>query len=385
LAKSRPPAQNLTEFYLWISLGGVLGGIFNALLAPQIFDHLVEYPLVIVLACLLVPEFRARGRPSLASTGVARLSAVASSMFWVMFGLGCGCIFYELSFGDDRHSIHFMERNFFGVVRVRVNQNYREMIHGTTSHGMQCRIPGREREPLTYFTRVSPIGQVFNAFSGSKAKQKVAVIGLGAGTLACYAERGQQWTFYEIDPAVERIARDPRYFTFLADAERCGAKVQVVLGDGRLQLGKASVQYDMLVLDAFSSDSVPVHLLTREGVDLYLRKLAPTGILAFHLTNNYLRLASVVAALADDLGLACLVQRDFDISQIEFAAGRYPSQWVVLARRPEDLGPLRWDSRWRKPAGDARHQVWTDDYSNLLSVFIWDQEEEYRREVGGSR
>jgi spermidine synthase len=373
LAQTRPSARHLTEYYLWISIGGVAGGIFNAVLAPQLFNRILEYPLIIVVACLLRPHFWPK-TPAFGPEGSRAQEVLPGTTCWLVFGLAAGYFFYQGSYGPLRQSIKLIERNFFGVVSVRGNASFLQMIHGTTSHGMQCHSPGREREPLAYYTRISPIGQLFDAFSGEDAKTRVAVMGLGAGTLASYAEKQQHWTFYEIDPIVDRIARDPSYFTYLQDAERRRAQVRVVLGDARLQMEKSTEHYDLIVLDVFSSDSVPVHLLSREALRMYLSKLENHGLLAFNITNAYLDLRPIVASLAHDARVIGLVQRDYDVSQAEIQLGRYPSQWAVMARTIDDLGPLARSSRWRRLSTNGEARVWTDDYSNLLSAFIWHQE-----------
>jgi spermidine synthase len=194
------------------------------------------------------------------------------------------------------------------------------------------------------------------------------VIGLGIGTLAAYATPGQRWTFFEIDPSVERIARDPRFFTYLADAP---TQVEVVLGDARLSLARVQREaYDVIVLDAFSSDAVPVHLLTREAIELYLTRLGPGGTLAFNITNRHVRLEGVLGALARTLGLTSAVRYD----QLEDAPrrpGLFPARWLLMARHPEDLGPHVRPPRWRPPAVPVGQAVWTDDHSSLVPVLRW--------------
>jgi spermidine synthase len=187
--------------------------------------------------------------------------------------------------------------------------------------------------------------------------------------MACYQQPGDFLTYYEIDPAVKRIASDPRYFTFL---QQCGSAVQTVLGDARLKLRAApDGSYDLIVLDAFSGDRIPMHLMTREALALYIRKLAPGGILAFHISNLYLQLAPTLSALAQDAGMLCLVTERNSISQSEADAGKLPSTWVVMARSRTDLGALETDARWGSVAVPLGTQVWTDDYSNLLRLIKW--------------
>jgi hypothetical protein len=200
----------------------------------------------------------------------------------------------------------------------------------------------------------------------------VAIVGLGAGTLACYARRGESWTFYEIDDAVVRIAEDPRYFSYLADARERGATVAIVGGDARLRIGDApDGGYRLIVLDAFSSDAVPVHLLSREAIALYLRKLAPGGVLAFNLSNRYLDLDPLMGVQARAAGLACRIRYDVGVSPEERRAGKLPSIWALVARREDDLAGLAGDPRWRLPIQRPGAIAWTDDYSDLASYLVF--------------
>jgi hypothetical protein len=261
----------------------------------------------------------------------------------------------------------YAARTFFGVYRVRVDDrlHYRFMFHGPTLHGMQSTLPERRAESLSYFHRSGPIGQVFAVVPRASAAQEVAVVGLGVGSLASYAGPAQRWSFYEIDPAVERIARDPAYFTYL---QSCGARCSVVIGDARVSLGRArSQQFGVIILDAFSSDAIPIHLLTREALSLYLSRLAPGGVIALHISNLHLSLAPVLGRLAGDQGLAALWQRE-PATAGSFDEGKFPSEWMVLARDPGDLGKLARDPRWAQPPVRPSTPLWTDDFSNILSV-----------------
>jgi spermidine synthase len=435
LARLRPPAQYLTQFYLWLAVGGVLGGLFNALLAPLVFNAIIEYPLVLVLACLLRPRLDAdedeqgkrkkeRGKKEeepagasffpfsffLAPLGrdVALAAALGlltaglvlglQSLGWehgslsvglmfglpaalcytfldrpIRFGLGIGALLlagalYQGVYGGtiDR------ERSFFGVHRVTIDATGTQhlLVHGNTVHGRQVMEPEPRDEPLTYYHRSGPIGQVFGAFSGPAAKPEVGIVGLGAGSLAAYGESGQHFTYYEIDPTVVRIARDPRYFTFLRDTK---ATLDIVLGDARLTLRDAPERrFGLLVMDAFSSDAIPLHLLTREALAMYVSKLADDGVLAFHVSNRYLILQPVLADLARDARLLCWGQNDVELTEDEKKLGKSPSQWVLMARKRDHLGKLARDERWLQLGGRPGVPVWTDDFSNLFSVFKWD-------------
>jgi hypothetical protein len=432
LARQRPDPRHLTAFYLWMSLGGVLGGLFNAIVAPLLFTGVVEYPLTLVFACLLVPAFHRRdAEPALpldklgnrlskgaqsrqklverrarlldlllpAVAGVlTALLLVALPSFAVgpgaalafgapallclsftrrplRFGLGVGAVLLAGALYANRGGeTLYTERSFFGIHRVSRLElsdsgTYHALVHGNTLHGMQSQQPARSREPLTYYYRSGPLGQAFEALGAAKATQPVAAVGLGAGSVACYAQPGQAWTFYEIDPAVERIARDPRFFTFLRD---CAPDAPVVLGDARLTLARApDGAYGWLILDAYSSDAPPLHLLTREALQLYVAKLAPDGVLALHITNRHLDLEPVLGNLARDAGLAALIGDGRQVGAQEAAQARTGSRWVLMARSPAHLGLLANDARWQPLTTAPDQEVWTDDFSSLLSVFLW--------------
>ena len=400
LAEDRPEASRLTEFYFWVSLGGMLGGLFNTLAAPVLFDSVVEYPLVVIAACLMARGSGSREAPRTprahfgipvavavitAGTLVAAnardaslaLRVVALSVPAVLtfaqrrksvrFGLcmaaliGAGVIFES---GTGR--VLYATRTFFGVYRVNENATgqYHQLVHGTTLHGMQSLAPARRGEALTYYHATGPFGQAWHGLARASSGRDIAVVGLGVGTLATYAGAEQRWTFFEIDPAIERIARNPAYFSFL---EACGPRCRVISGDARVSLGRAPAHgYDLLVLDAFSSDSIPIHLMTREALSLYLSRLGPGGAIVMHVSNRHLRLAPVAAQLAASHQLVAL-------QQLESAAAGWPegknvSQWIVMARTPADLGTLTTDRRWSPLAADASTALWTDDFSNILGA-----------------
>jgi len=261
----------------------------------------------------------------------------------------------------------FRRRSFFGVYTVTRIENFRTLQHGTTTHGAQSIDPDEALEPLTYYHRLGPIAQVLTAVGGDTPR-RVAVVGLGTGSLACYGRPAESWTFYEIDPLVERIARNPKYFTYMRD---CPPAKRVILGDARLSLANvASASYDILVIDAFTSDAIPTHLITREALQLYLDKLGPTGVVAFHISNRYLDLEPVVAGIASSVGASALVGSDTYLSAEERGPFRNLSKWVAVSRSTAmiaRLGPVR---GWRE-LKSSRGDPWTDDFSNVLSVFHW--------------
>jgi hypothetical protein len=409
LARSRPSVEYLTEFYLWLSFGGMVGGLFNALLAPVVFRNVIEYPLALVLACLLSPaqsfaDQKLSDRildwalPTAlvlivgALVYVVEITRPPAAGLWLILVIGLGCI---VCFGQRKRAVRFglgvgaimlagflfyggghgellhQERSFFGVYRVMKSSEgkYHLFAHGRTMHGQQSQDPTRRLEPLSYFTRTGPIGQVFTAVSETAPDVPVGIIGLGVGSMACYASPGQEFTFYEIDPVVERIARNARYFTFM---QECRGRRNVVLGDARLTLEKAPDRYyGLFVLDAFTSDAIPIHLLTREAIALYLSKLADNGILALHISNSYLNLKPVLGGLAANEGLIALGQDDLNISEAESANGKSGSQWVIMGRKREDLNRFLQDSRWYELNGTDVASLWTDDFSNVLSAVRW--------------
>jgi hypothetical protein len=399
LARHRPNPQRLTDFYFCMSLGGVAGGIFSAILAPIIFNGVYEYPIALVLTCLLLP--RPQGQRSFAWRDLFLPTALALPIFAVLLfqdviGQRFGQIAISLPFllvaiatcGFRRRPIQLalgmalllisvqcvnsigrivdQERGFFGVVKLQLWREGRLllMVHGVTTHGAEYVDAARWREPLLYYHPAAPVGQLLTALPEQPERiKRVAVVGLGTGALDCFAKPGQSWTFFEIDPLVVRLARDTNYFHFL---EQCGGDTRVVPGDGRLSLrAEPDHSFDVIVLDAFSSDSIPTHLLTREALVLYFGKLREHGIIVYHISNNFLALAPVLSALAADADAVAWRQfyhaPDGDPDQTS-------SDWVALARNADDLAFLATDPRWQQLKSDSTTRPWTDDYSNLLGA-----------------
>jgi spermidine synthase len=226
-------------------------------------------------------------------------------------------------------------------------------------------------EPLTYYTESGPLGQAIAALREKQglAFDTIGSVGLGAGTAATYAEPHQKWIYYEIDPVVQEIAENPQYFTYLRDSR---APYEIVIGDGRLQIKAApDSSFDLLILDAYSSDALPVHLLTREALELYASKLAPDGAMIFHISNRHLDLEPQMAALAKAIGWQALQFSDYNIDTKTAGLGKSASQWVMLTRRQSQFGNLNLDDRWTPLQEGPNMRVWTDSYSSLLSVFKW--------------
>ena len=404
LARSRPRAERLTGFYLSLAAGGAAGGLFNSVIAPAVFGDVLEYPIALVAAGAALP-FASSGDATPADVKRERLydielpiGAGALAVLLILFtrefqvskwvgalvtlGLPAACVFrfrrrpLRFALGltalllaawlavpvDGR--VLFADRSFFGVLRVTTDASGRAhaFYHGSTLHGRQDMAPPFRREPLTYYHRGGPVDDVVRAFPGGIREAGVA--GLGTGTMAAYGRGGERWTFFEIDPMVAQVARDPSLFTFLRDAR---AEVAVVLGDARLALGRvADASYDLLVLDAFSSDAVPVHLLTDEALELYLRKLRPEGLLVFNVSNRYVDLAPLLGVLGKQQRLV-VIARDDRIDAQTRRRGWLSSHWVAMGREGSPpLALLRAMAGWRpvSPAGRA----WTDDYASLVSV-----------------
>ena len=408
LAKRRPGTRHLTEFYLWMSVGGVLGGLLNALVAPELFSTIVEYPLMIAVACLLRPRTDPTvGTPRTrwfdfalptailigfgglvlgleshnilmtegSASGILIFAGLMAFSFQarpIRFGLSIAAVLFVggLCFGQATQLLH-IERNFFGVIRIhhnlRLNANI--MSHGSTNHGMQLLDPSRRNQGTGYYHKSGPLGQVVQNHPSGQPVREIGIIGLGTGGISVYGLPGQRITYYEIDPAIERIARDPRFFTFLSD---CPSQIDVVLGDARLSLTDTpDGRFDLLILDAFTSDAIPVHLMTREAVALYLDKLSDRGVLLMHVSNRYLDLAPIVANIARDCGVPCRIYRDDDVSEEEEDEGKLTSAWMILARQPDHLGSLLDDPKWEVVPHRPDLPLWTDDFSNIMAVLDW--------------
>ena len=412
LYRIRPEPDRLTGFYLAMSVGGALGGVFAALVAPLVFDWTYEYPILLLAAGVSMPQHyligpvrslwegnAQRRRILLYSVALAVLALVAAVLAFPgpvdgpgplqqvallsMLGIGLIAIGSRrafgiamlgslIAFGGYRAVYISLEpgartRSYFGIYTVRGNATQQQLAHGTTVHGTQLRgSPEKERTPTAYYVPGSGVGQALQALPtlyGPGAR--VGVVGLGAGTLACYAKPGQDWRFYEIDPTVVRIARDTGQFSFLS---RCLPQPRIVLGDARLNLARApGAAFDLLALDAFSSDSVPMHLMTREAFASYGRVLAPRGLLLVHISNRFLDLEPVVAAAAKDGGWHAV--KLFYTPGANDTPAATKSLWIALSRDPAAIRVLRtYDSAWRPVRTRAGFTPWTDDYSTILPL-----------------
>lgn len=403
LARRRPGAGRLTEFYLWLAAGGALGGAFNAVVAPYAFDTLVEYPLVLVLAAALVPTRQgSRGvdradlvHPAvlagvsllpvlvigslvgdlprwmeMGAWTVAAVGALSFSRRPVRFGLGVASLVALTVFLDlyDEDAIA-RDRSFYGTLSVQVEREPRahRLLHGTTLHGAQVFTPELREAPAGYYSRRGPVGDVVEVLRGSSGvgTDDVGIVGLGAGAMTCYARPGERWTYFEIDPMVVRWARDTAYFTYLHD---CGDEVEIVVGDGRRTLRDVEDgSLDLLVLDAFSSDAIPVHLLTQEAVELYRRKLAEGGVLLFNISNRYVELRHVLARLAGEADMVALTRGHGVPDDVAERRQIYGSRWLLVAA-DRRWGTWLAEGGWRQVNPEPGTPLWTDDHSNVLSV-----------------
>ena len=408
LAKNRPHTQYLTTFYLIMSFAGMLGGMFNTFVAPFIFNGIYEYPLMIVAALLLRPGSKGAFKKGLLLqiippalliiTGlilytrvndllpyfdiivISLIALTVATYFFrtkpVAFALLTGAIIF-LALGVHGLSSHtlYQERSFFGVLAVRESvltdeqnqpEKYHELFHGTTKHGAQRLPENLAKIPLTYYSRPGPMGQLFKEYDNTNQNWNIGIVGLGAGALACYAKEQQHWTLYEIDPLVIDIASNSDYFSYL---KRCAYNTTISLGDARLSLEKEPDQkFDLLVMDAFSSDSVPTHLLTEEALALYFKKLKPNGLLAFHITNRHLSLKKVLSIHAEHLHFSALIQEFKPQQALPLVVA---TDWVVMAKNPETLTPLSLSrlGNWQKMPLYFDMKPWTDDFTNI--VIIW--------------
>ncbi len=411
LVRLRPAAGRLTEFYFLMSLGGVLGGAFASLLAPAIFDSVVEYPLLIIASFVLIGVIRKESRSKGWIIGQAALSIpVVLVMLWTTAGwdsdikrytalgwlLGLLVALLVLSkhplaqaplllsvfliYPSVSNLLPAIERSrsFYGVIAVHPIDHGRAYVmkHGTTEHGTQVRRDANglrstaPTEPQSYYYPRGPFGSAINHLHAKNGQfEEVAIVGLGTGSMACYALPGENWSFFEIDPEVVRIARNPDYFTFMSD---CAPGARIVIGDGRLKLKQEpDRKYDLIVLDAFSSDSIPVHMITVEAVDVYLSKLKPNGVIMFHISNRFMELSRVVEAASRARGLVAYYNAvDFKFWQPDKTRFDLRAQVAVVARSASALGALTSDPAWHRQDAAELSPPWTDDYSNVPGE-IW--------------
>jgi hypothetical protein len=424
LARRRPALVHLTEFYLMVALGGVLGGCSAAMLAPWLFNSLLEYPLsaILVVALLtwvagpdqlpaawraVVEEREERRWERLLRTlrAPVAIALLAASAVWAVrsldpvwspflsaplamvacvlahalkarpraFAVASATILLMPFLLPSQAEILFERRTFFGVHRVLLDPSHarRVYVQGTTIHGLQSLAPDRARVPGAYFHPTGPAGEVLRIDQPAR----LGLVGLGVGALAAFAERGQSYTFFEIDPAVACMAEDPRLFTFLVDARHRAAQVRVVLGDGRLKLAESPANsFDLVVIDAYTSDVVPTHLLTRQAFGLYFQRLTPEGLVLLNISNRHLDLGRVVGAVAESGGYYALERFDALDTPEQLALaerdGKAVSRWIVMGRTERAVRRLQLGPKWKRLAS-LGERAWTDDYANIVGALAW--------------
>jgi hypothetical protein len=411
LARTRPAAKYLTGFYVALSFGGMVGGLFAGLIAPFTFSWVAEYPILLALAALCRPPGEERFArwsawywPLLAALALA---LIAPSYFegkfmtwldtyrvWMIGAVGVLAALLALGLNADRWKIFATVvvalvliraypadegrvetvRSFFGVHKIVVTPRgqYHVLMHGTTIHGAQkfqnndgSPVTGRP-EPITYYHKDGGIGQAITSIRERKGGAlRVAVIGLGAGTLTCASEPGESWKFFEIDQTMVDTARDPKYFSYIRN---CEPGLKPVIGDARLTFAKEpDGAYDLIIVDAYSSDAIPIHLATEEAMAIYKDKLTPHGAVVMHVSNRHLELVSVIVGIADANDLKSWVYNEDSKRDNEYI---FATEVVVSAREEADVGTLAASEDWALTDAEERQRVWTDDYSNVLGA-VW--------------
>jgi hypothetical protein len=412
LARTRPAAKYLTGFYVALSFGGMVGGLFAGLIAPFAFSWIAEYPILLALAVLCrppggderLPRWSGWYWPFLAVLAVALIAPAYSEgkvmswledhRVWVIGAVGVLSALLALGLNANRWKVFATVvvalvliraypaddgrvetvRSFFGVHKIVITPHgqYHVLMHGTTIHGAErfqnddgTAVTGRP-EAITYYHKDGGIGQAIAAVRERKGSPlRVAVIGLGSGTLTCASEPGETWKFFEIDQSMVDTARDPRYFTYI---KNCEPDLKPVIGDARLTFAREPDGiYDLIVVDAYSSDAIPIHLATEEAMAIYKTKLAPQGAVAMHVSNRHLELASVVVGIAEANGLESWVYSEDSGRDNEYI---FATSVVVSAREEADVGKLASSDVWALTEADENQRVWTDDYSNVLGA-VW--------------
>jgi hypothetical protein len=411
LARTRPAARYLTGFYVALSFGGMVGGLFAGLIAPFTFSWIAEYPILLAFAALCRPSGDERFSrwsgwywPFLAVLAIALIAPVYSDgkvmswlgdhRLWMIGAVGLLSALLALALNASRWKIFATVvvalvliraypadngrvetvRSFFGVHKIVVTSQgrYHVLMHGTTIHGAEkfrnddgTPLTGRP-EPITYYHKDGGIGQAIAAIRERKGSPlRAAVIGLGSGTLACASEPGETWKFFEIDQTMVDTARDPKYFTYISS---CQPDLKPVIGDARLTFAKEpDGVYDLIIVDAYSSDAIPIHLATEEAMAIYKNKLAPQGAVVMHVSNRHLELSSVVVGIADANDLKSWVFSEDSGRDNEYI---FATSVVISAREDADVGKLASSDEWAETDANEKQRVWTDDYSNVLGA-VW--------------
>ncbi|WP_254445694.1 fused MFS/spermidine synthase [Ruegeria arenilitoris] len=400
LYEMRPPAEQLTVFYIALSVGGAFGGLFNSIIAPLVFAQEVEAQLTMILAGGLLlfgkgpitPRALAFGflasYPTMYAAGVFGASnpfddATLQTIIVISMLIGAFALFRNHPasivviiaalmlpvFWDKKDSL-FQDRSFFGTHKVFTTGDLRLYQNGTTLHGLQFESEfGTRPTPQSYYYPKGPMAQVITSEFGRQS-DSIGIVGLGVGALSCYKLPTQEWAFFEIDVMVDRVARDPSMFTYISE---CAPDSPTHLGDARIVMAQTDYTFDILVLDAYSSDAIPLHLITKEAVQMYTERLASDGVLVFHISNRYYDLSAPLARIADELGLHMALQRHFLDEDSEYIGGNHSIVAIISPDEARIEGILA-DDKWKPVLSDGRGP-WTDDKANLLSALKWLQNE----------
>lgn len=406
LAQARPQASHLTEFYFFMSLGGVLGGIFNALLAPNFFLIPVEYAIAIAAALIMrysaSKDYNATAFKKLnlnhiiiivltailayagffliSNAHIMALTLCSIFTFSVLiltlntkwlFGsiasaiILCSPVASHISIFNNSNVI-LRDRNFFGVHKLIETDKERKFISGITDHGTQLLKEEDKLEPLAYYSLHSPLANIFTYMNRQDHPQLIAGLGLGVGVIACYQNPRRSFDFYEIDKDVADLAQNPKYFTYLSD---CGSPYKIFIGDGRLETAKQNdAIYDAIVIDVFTSDNIPVHIITQEAIEMYLSKLKKDGIIVMHISNKYLDLEPVIHEIAKNINIPAygkFVSKGLPIKGTGVNA--YPAHYITLTHSAEAIAYIK-DHGWTPTIPREGVRAWTDQYSNILNV-----------------
>jgi len=402
LVEARPDVGNLTEFYIWMSFGGVLGGVFNALIAPAIFPNVYEYLIILIAAQLAVPPKTETSFDVIKSKAIHLAKYVFLGLViykgFAMLGLdarigafiGGGVFLLGLSRMRGQTKTFFLDlgilavlvmvlptlyhkpiltdRSFFGVLHVKEVESkhglVHKFIHGDTIHNYQFLDADKRKIPLAYYAPGNTFDMAMQAARVESPQMTIAMVGLGAGAMACYEKPGDSWTYYEIDPAVVDMATNPKYFSFMSD---CSTASDIRIGDARMTLeALAPASQDMIVVDAFSSDSIPTHLLTTEALELYRSKLKQDGLMFFHTSNRVMDVASVVVRLADEAGLASRYVETSDFSDKEYGEFYIASTGVLIGNERRIIAATDKALEWKILDPSPSVKAWSDDYSSIL-------------------
>ena len=361
LARHKPHPRWLTSYYLMIAGGGAIGGLFVSLIAPVIFNTFFEWKLSLIGGCLLAAVVLLHAQGPIAPTQYRRMVAAAGMLLLAFVGLNC--VPGVKSTGRPS-VVNISTRSFYGTAEVLERfvedplAHQFQLLSGRIIHGLQFKTPQKRNLPTAYYGQPSGVGRLLE-LKNKKPNLRVGAIGLGAGTIAEYCQPDHYYTFYEINPEMKVLAE--KHFTFLED---CRGRHEVILGDGRISLERQPPQqFDVLVIDAFSGDAIPAHLLTREAMDIYLKHLKPSGELAFNISNRYLNLVPVVQKLAEHAGLTAL----HITSEGNPAMGQFLAEWMILSRDPTTISAL--EPLAQKIAPVSPHfKCWTDNHSNLFEI-----------------